>query len=661
MALNKQKRKEILSLQSTHTIDELAVKYKVSKKEIEEIINSKIQAKKPENSPYWFYIILILIPFIFFFLLEVGLRLFNYGDSYEQWVNATPTKLMLNNEVARRYFYTTKSVPYSVQNTFDAEKKTNSFRVFVMGESSAAGYPFSPNGSFSRYVQKRLEVLYPDKTIEVVNISLTAISSYTLRDLFPGVIEQNPDLVLIYTGHNEYYGALGVGSLESLGQFRFFVNLLLSLNEYRTTQLLRGFLVSVTSLFTSSTDTGETGTLMSRMAKEQLIQYNSDVFNAGLNQFEANMRDILVMAEEVNVPVILGTLTSNLKDQPPFNPEKINENKSAADIFNEATKSLTEGKPSEAKTLFILAKERDALRFRASEKINEIIKNFGNEFNIPIADVDSAFNVSSPLQIIGDNLMVDHLHPTLDGYWLMGKVFFETMQRHNKIPYGSLVQIPIETQEKSAVENFYFSKLDSTIARYRIIILKNDWPFSRRKDNATMLRLFNAKTTIDSIALFVIDSKYSWEEAHRKAADYYLTLNDFAAYMYEMNVLIDQYHFITEYYNVVAQELLVRKNYDEVYNLLKRRLKIDSDAFSTKWLGIIELSRNNNSEAIKFLKESLSYQSRDAQVHYNLSGAYVNSSDYNSALVSIEKCLQIDNKFPGAVELYNQLRAAIKQ
>jgi tetratricopeptide (TPR) repeat protein len=661
LALNKQKRKEIKNLQSTYTVDELAAKYKVSKKEIEEIISSKTEVKKSAKSPYWFYVVLVLIPFIFFFLLELGLRLFNYGDSYEQWVNATPTKLMLNNEVARRYFYTTKSVPYSIQNTFDIDKKADAFRVFIMGESSAAGYPFSPNGSFSRYVQKRLELLYPDKTIEVVNISLTAISSYTLRDLFPGVIEQKPDLVLIYTGHNEYYGALGVGSLESLGQFRFFVNMLLSLNEYRTTQLLREILVSVTSLFSSSADKGETGTLMSRMAKEQLIKYDSNVFKAGLNQFEANMRDILTMAKEANVPVILGTLTSNLKDQPPFNPENIDETKTATDIFNQAKKFLDEGKTSDAKKMFILAKERDALRFRASEKINEIIKKIGNEFNMPIADIDSSFNANSPAKITGDNLMVDHLHPTLDGYWLMGKVFFETMQKSNKIPSGSSLKIPNETQESRAIEIFYFSKLDSTISKYRIIILKNDWPFSSRKDNATMLKLFNAQTTIDSIALFVIDSKYSWEEAHRKAADYYLTLNDFDAYIYEMNVLIDQYPFITEYYNVVAQELLVRKKYNEAYTFLKKRLKVDSDAFSTKWLGIIELSRNNNAEAIRLLKQSISFNNKDAQVFFNLSGAFVNSNDFNSALTAIEKCLQIDNKFPGAVELYNQLSAALKQ
>ncbi|HRI45877.1 MAG TPA: GDSL-type esterase/lipase family protein [Ignavibacteriaceae bacterium] len=662
MALNKQKRKEIISLASTHSVDELAFKYKVSKQEISNILKKTIKATdtSERKSPWWFYLILVIIPFIFVLILEISLRIFNYGDDYKQWVNISSNRLMLNNEIARRYFYTTKNIPYSIQNTFDVEKKENAFRVFVMGESSAAGYPYSPNGSFSRYIQKRLEVLYPDRTIEVVNIGLTAISSYTIRDLFPGVLEQKPDLVLIYTGHNEYYGALGVGSLESLGQSRFFVNLTLSLNQFRITQLMRNFLAGVITAFSSDNIKNESGTLMSRMAKEQLIEYDSNVFEAGVIQFRENIKDILLMAKEKNVPIILGTLTSNLKDQPPFNPEKINSSEDASAIFTNAEKLLSEGKNDEAKRLFILAKERDALRFRASYRINDEIKKLANEFNMHVADVDSAFNSNSAYGITGEDLMVDHLHPNLQGYQLMGNVFFQTMLRNNLIPLLPNNQLTEEYQHETSIKNFYFSQLDSTISKYRIIILKNDWPFSERKDVATMLKLFNPITPIDSLALYVIDNKLSWEEAHRKAANYYLSNKQFDNFLYEMNVLIDQYPFIIEYYDMVAEQLLVRRDYEQTYSLLKKKIKISEDAFATKWIGIIELSRHNYSAAINYLNRSISFNNRDAQVLFNLSGAYVGNQEPKLALTAIERCLQIEPNFPGAKELYNQISAVVK-
>ncbi len=43
-------------------------------------------------------------------------------------------------------------------------------------------------------------------------MGISAINSITLRDIIDDVLEENPDLIIIYTGHNEYYGALGPAS-----------------------------------------------------------------------------------------------------------------------------------------------------------------------------------------------------------------------------------------------------------------------------------------------------------------------------------------------------------------------------------------------------------------------------------------------------------------
>ncbi len=272
--------------------------------------------KKQDETPVWFYFVLILIPLIFLILLELGLRIFNYGYDFTQWVKITDSKYVLNPDFTHRYFFTTQNVPYSNGNVFDIEKRENAFRVFILGESSAAGYPFTPNGDFGRYLKKYLEAVYPKNKIEVINLGITAVNSYTLKDLTGGVLGQKPDLILIYTGHNEYYGALGVGSMESLGTNKFIVNLVLKLNEFKTTQLVRNFLKWVAGFFT--TEQNASGTLMSRMAKDQLIALDSDVYEMGVDQFKGNLRDILDMTKEAGVPVVLSTLACNLKDQPPF-------------------------------------------------------------------------------------------------------------------------------------------------------------------------------------------------------------------------------------------------------------------------------------------------------------------------------------------------------
>ncbi|HEY6435171.1 MAG TPA: hypothetical protein VIY47_01160, partial [Ignavibacteriaceae bacterium] len=148
--------------------------------------NSK-DIKTPGNTPRWFYMVLLLIPVIIILLFEIGLRVFNYGRVYDQWISIDESRLTLNPDIAFRYFYNSERVPSANYNFFDEIKKENSFRVFVLGGSSAAGFPYSPNGAFSRYIRKRLELIYPENNIEVVNIAMSAINSYALRDMMPGV------------------------------------------------------------------------------------------------------------------------------------------------------------------------------------------------------------------------------------------------------------------------------------------------------------------------------------------------------------------------------------------------------------------------------------------------------------------------------------------
>ena len=343
---------------------------------------------------------------------------------------------MLNPDVTGRYFLNTKDLPQSNNDAFDIVKRKNSFRVFVMGESSAAGFPFSPNGTFSRYIRDRLELIYPDTHIEVINLGITATNSYTIRDLIPGVLEQKPDLILIYAGHNEYYGAFGVGSTENIGNSRSIVNFFIWLNKFKSVEMLRGGINAMMSLFTSDVDKdiSRGGTLMARIVKEQLIPFNSESFNVGIKQFEGNFKDILRMTQEAGVPVVIGTLVSNLKDQKPFIAVGGDSNENADSVYLKAQHQLELGKTHLANSLFRQAKDLDALRFRAPEEINEIIKRLAEKYNCGFINVDSIFNANSPDGIVGNNLTVDHLHPSLSGYLLMGKIYFEAIERNGFLP-----------------------------------------------------------------------------------------------------------------------------------------------------------------------------------------------------------------------------------
>ncbi len=192
---------------------------------------------KNKPTPRWFYFILVLLPILFIVLLEVFLRTINYGNDYTLFVPLSkrfPDKLYINPNICKKYFSNIEHPPTPVPDAIDAVKKPNSFRIFVLGGSTAEGYPYIPNASFPRDLKRRLQLLFPNKNIEVMNCGMSAINSYTLRDFTPDIIKQKPDLVLIYAGHNEYYGALGVGSSYSFAASRRLNNFYIWLQDFKT-------------------------------------------------------------------------------------------------------------------------------------------------------------------------------------------------------------------------------------------------------------------------------------------------------------------------------------------------------------------------------------------------------------------------------------------
>jgi tetratricopeptide (TPR) repeat protein len=606
-----------------------------------------------------FNFVLILIPILFFVLLEVGLRIFDYGYDYTQWVNPTKGKYVLNPGLAHKYFHNIDNVPYSNQDIFDEIKKPNTFRVFVLGESAGAGYPFIPLGAFSRYLEQRLNLEYPDSRIEVINCSMTAINTYTIRDLFPGILEQKPDLVLIYTGHNEYYGALGVGSMESLGTSRTVVNLVIYLERFKTFQLIRNLLKSAAGIWGGKRE-ALSGTLMARMAQNQYIGLDSDIYNKGIEQFRGNMHDILEMAKKQNVPVILGTLPSNLKDQYPFVSIKEKGHPPADKVFIQARESLGKNDRKTADSLFRYAKDLDALRFRAPTEINKTIINLGKEFNFAVVNIDSIFDAISPDHIAGDNIMTDHLHPTLKGYQIIGDIFYKGMEGAKLLPTTRSRILNDREQDSITVTNFPYSRLDTIISEYRIRILKNDWPYVNKEDKIPENKLFKLKDYIDSIAYDLTSDKTTWEAAHSKAAKWYAKKNDLNSFVGIMNVLISQYPIVIEYYDYTANVLLEKKDYDRAYYYLNKRNGIESTAYSTKWIGIINLYKNHLETAEDFLKQSLSLDKNDPQVWYNLAGVYVNKKNYIKALEMVNRAISLQSNYPEALALQRQLQQAIK-
>ena len=89
-----------------------------------------------------FYGITISIPVLFFLILELSLRAANYKGNTDLFMDPgipTAEYLIPNPNFASRYFFYTNTTPSPSTDVFLKDKPKDSFRIFAMGGSSAAG------------------------------------------------------------------------------------------------------------------------------------------------------------------------------------------------------------------------------------------------------------------------------------------------------------------------------------------------------------------------------------------------------------------------------------------------------------------------------------------------------------------------------------------
>ncbi|UII77213.1 hypothetical protein LV716_05425 [Flagellimonas sp. HMM57] len=461
----------------------------------------------------------MLLVFLLLFLVEVALRVVNYGTDYPLFVQAkgNPEFLVMNPNISKKYFGNKEDATSGYYELLKKEKDSGTTRIFVLGASTAVGYPYQKNVSFHRWLQYALNTTYLEEEVEVINLSLTAVNSYTLLDFTKQLIDYEPDAVLIYAGHNEYYGALGVGSVNSISRRPWMVNMALNLKKYRLVQLVETGLSSIGNLFNK--EAGERETLMAKMVADRQIAFGSERFQEGIHQFSSNLQSMADILEKQSIPVFISTVFSNEKDLVPFMSDSINIEKSAKHQYELGIKAYETSDFLKAKNHFSLAKEYDMLRFRAPDTINTIIKELVSRHqNFYLVDTEKKFQDASENSIVGNNLLLEHVHPNIDGYALLGHTFYASLV--DKALFGTKPDHILKLDELK--EQMPVTTVDSLAGYYEIIQLKEGWPFfeelpSINSDTMSLPEKLGGKLAIGTL---------SWDETMSELYNYYERLGN---------------------------------------------------------------------------------------------------------------------------------------
>jgi lysophospholipase L1-like esterase len=601
-----------------------------------------------------FLAITLSLPFLLVAALEIGLRLGNYGGDMAAF--DTPAVLqgrykVPGERVGKRYFPQEPYPPSPPGDPFLVKKPAHSMRVFVLGESSAAGFPYPPNGAFARVLGDALTDVLPNDTVEVVNMGMAATNSYTIADLAGEVIAQKPDAVIIYGGHNEYYGALGAGSTESLGSFPGFVRLYLRLQRLKTFLLLRNATNKMLAAVRGGRSTREIeadATRMESVVGDQRIVLGGKTYQRGLRQYESNLRVAIGAFRRAGIPVFVGSTPSNLRDLPPFGPSAVPPDSSATFVFDSAKMMLAAGDSIRAAIEFGRARDLDVIRFRAPSAFQGIVQRVARETGAVYVPVAEGVAAASAYRIPGSDIFLEHVHLNQRGYVLIARMYFDALHRGGFL--GRRADMGRFAGWETYTARMRLTELDQRDAYHTIKTVTTRWPFLPVSRQLDYRGTYRPTDFLDSLAFTVSRGGIPWAQAKMMLAQRYVEAGDPDRAVAEYEGLIRDEPGIEVAWRLAGRALLSANQPERARPYLERAYSIKPTAFTAYSLGVIAMQEKNAPRAIALLGQSLQLSPDMPAALYQLSLAYAVTRNIERARSLAVRLAQVEPRYPGLAE-----------
>lgn len=588
----------------------------------------------------------------------------------------------INRAYLKNYFTTDDAlIPEFKPSLFRKTKAKNSIRIFCLGESSMFGVPYQMTANIPAILRRQLRALLPDKEIEVINLGASAINTNVILHFAPRLIQFEPDLILIYTGHNEFYGPDGVHASWLEQRFSWLTQIKYDVRETALYHIL-------SSLGNEQQRSGPSDiNLMQQVSKRAQIDLDAPEAETVLRNFESNVKNIFAVFSEKNIPVIISDITSNISF-PPFiadtsfqlqtmlakkllDERKYSDAREYLNSLNIRTHHALVhyylgkgyegmGEFDSARFHYRQARDQDLLKFRAPDTINAIIKRVSKERGIPFFSVDSIFEVNSSHGIPDTTLFWEHLHPTIKGYYLIADGFLTEMEKNGLITLPDPARrVPLQ------YDSLHICWFDLAFGEKTIRSLTSKWPFINYSvsiphyDNASP----ELKATVDQVSSF----EKVWDEGCYETAQMFWRggrLND-AITTYRAIIEEYPYNFYAQY--LLGSALSQRQEYDEATQHFEIAIRSNpAYPFPMVDLGLLMVNRGQFDRSIALLTQALPFTKEErmiplqSTIYYGLATAYANKKNYREAMVNVDRSLQAMPSNNDAVILKQKIMQLIR-
>ncbi len=359
--------------------------------------------------------------------------------------------------------------------SFARDKGDGVTRVFCLGGSTTYGRPYGDATSFCGWLRELLPAADPTRRFEVVNAGGISYASYRVAALMEELLEHQPDLFIVYTGHNEFleqrtYGRIlaypkavrGLGALAS--RTRLFTA--------AKQALAGGRRPAEVSEAPAATLDADVRTLLDASVGPDAYHRDDALQARVLEHFRYSLARMAEMARAAGAALVLVSPASNLRHSSPFKSESTAglgaaEQARFSTLFEaaraaagdgrwpEALAALDEasalddrhahshylrgraldrlGRTGEARAAFERARDEDVCPLRALGATRDVVAEVARERGVPLVDFAALVEDRSPDGIPGENLFLDHVHPTVEGHRLLALEILDVLEREGLV------------------------------------------------------------------------------------------------------------------------------------------------------------------------------------------------------------------------------------
>jgi len=646
-------------------------------------------------------------------LIEIGLRIFNFPDrssSPDPFIGFEKVYPLFNERKSSDgktvCFTNSNKLSFFNFQEFEKKKSLNTYRIFCFGGSTTFGRPYSGETAFPRWLDVYLNLMDPDRKYEVINTGGISYASYRIVHLVEEVIKYQPDLFVLYTGHNEFLEARTYENILKanpiLRKIRVF------LNKFNFYVLYRNIILGIKNTFSKSENELDDEVTTILDASAGLERYSREKLQKKItfDHYRYNLNTIIRLAEKNNIKIILATLTSNLKDFSPFKSQhkdditedelvKWNEHyqngyilqnqnqyqqalvvyeqcmqiddQYAGLIYNIGQCMSQLKKYDLAREYFQRAKELDIAPLRAPKEINSVIQKLGSEFDIPVVDISAKFKKLSPHQIPDNTLIIDHVHPSIRGNQIIAEELAKVLQ-------SKVFLKPEEFYEQELLSVVYGKILDSLPDDYytkgilnlakvlgwagkeeekKLILTRNIGKFKDNPEYHYMMgNTFVREGRLDE-AIYEfrksIEINPDFGEAYTNLG-FALEQNglaDDALQNYRTALSLNPDDYVAQ--TNIGRIFFIREDYENAIIEYEKAVRMNLDYPDARLgLGVVYYRQYHIDEALKELNVAIELNPNYGEAYYNVGLIHLGEKKTGEAIANFKKAIDIDPMYDDA-------------